>query len=140
VSSTNSNARRPIGTEGGRLTKALVVITIFFIMFTSPAAIFYIFFGKRIKRHRNLITMCLSNLATTSHVTSFIIYWLTSTDFQQAAISLLFCRPLAPRRLPSEERQQEKTISVQSPLSSKIQSNDDNQQKLLVLESSSQLQ
>jgi hypothetical protein len=137
MSTPNCGNRRPISSEGGRLTKTLILITIFFIIFTSPAAIFYIVFGKRVKRHRNLITMSLSNLATTSHVTSFIIYWLTSTDFRQAAISLFFCRPIVPRRLTTEEKHHGKSISVHQPLSSIRQSPDENQRKLLLLQSSS---
>ena len=86
--STFSQNRRPKSNNGGRLTTTLMLVTIFFIMFTSPSAIFYIFFGKKVKKHRSLITMSLSNLATTSHVTSFIIYWLTSRDFRQAATNL----------------------------------------------------
>jgi hypothetical protein len=113
MSSQNStNRRRSNATEGGRLTKTLILITIFFIIFTAPAAIFYITFGKRIKTHRALITMSLSNLATTSHVTSFIIYWLISSDFRDAAISILFCRPVAAaRRVPTTE--EDKRISSQ---------------------------
>lgn len=120
--------------DSGRLTKTLMLITIFFIIFTSPAAIFYIFFGKRIKWHRDLITMSLSNLATTSHVTSFIIYWLTSTDFRDAAISVLRCRPItSARRVPTiEEKQQDKPISTQLLTT---QSNDENQRKLPLLQS-----
>ena len=106
-SSTSAN-RRPKSSDGGRLTKTLVLITIFFIIFTAPAAIFYIFFGRTFKLHRDLITMTLSNLATTSHVTSFIIYWLTSTDFRDAAISLLYCRPIVPHRTTTEEKQHDR--------------------------------
>jgi hypothetical protein len=97
--------RRSLSTSGSRLTKTLLSITIFFILFTSPSAIFYISLGKIIKRHRALITMALSNLATTSHVLSFVIYWLTSTDFQEAFISFFCCRPLAsPQQAPDEKR------------------------------------
>ncbi|CAF0848330.1 unnamed protein product [Rotaria sordida] len=122
---------------GGRLTKTLILITIFFIMFTSPAAIFYIFFGKRVKLHRNLITMSLSNLATTSHVTSFIIYWLTSSDFRDAAMSVLCCRQLGAPRRSSEEKKQEKPIIDKPILLSTTQPTDDNNRKLLSLQSSS---
>ena len=94
MSSQNATNRRGKSTDGGRLTKTLILITVFFIMFTAPAAIFYIAFGKRLPKHRDLITMSLSNLATTSHVTSFIIYWLISSDFRNAAISILRCRPV----------------------------------------------
>jgi flagellar basal body-associated protein FliL len=124
-----SNHHRP---KGSRLTKTLVLITIFFIIFTAPAAIFYILFGKRFKRrtHRDLITMNLSNLATTSHVTSFIIYWLISGDFRNAAISILFCRPLVtPHRVPTtEERHEHKSPSLTK------QSNDENQRKSLLVQ------
>lgn len=109
--------------EGGRLTKTLILITVFFILFTAPAAIFYIVFGKRIRRHRDLITMSLSNLATTSHVTSFLIYWLISSDFRQAAISILVCRPsVLPLRVTTAEEKQEK------PACSHLLSNQENQQ------------
>ena len=100
----STSARRTKSTDGNRLSKTLVLITFFFILFTAPAAIFYIFLGKRIKVHRDLITMTLSNLATTSHVTSFIIYWLTSSDFKDAALSLIFCRPIVPHRLSTAEK------------------------------------
>jgi flagellar basal body-associated protein FliL len=135
LSLTTSNNRNTRSNEGGRLTKTLILITIFFIMFTSPAAIFYIFLGKIIRRHRNLITMNLSNLATTSHVTSFIIYWLSSTDFRDAAISVLCCRPIVSvHRQPTiEEKQQDiKPISNQTLTE---QSNDENQRKLPLLQS-----
>jgi len=112
MKSRNSTNRHIKSNDGGRLSKTLILITIFFILFTSPAAIFYIFFGKRIKRHRDLITMSLSNLATTSHVSSFIIYWLISSDFRDAAISILFCSPVAAaRRVPTTE--EDKRISSQ---------------------------
>ncbi|CAF3561837.1 unnamed protein product [Rotaria sp. Silwood1] len=129
-SSNSAGNRRGRSSDGGRLTKTLILITIFFIMFTSPSAIFYIFFGKKIKLHRSLITMTLSNLATTSHVTSFIIYWLTSSDFRDAAMSILFCRQIALRRLPTDEKQQDKPISEKPILPSTTQLDDDNHQKL----------
>jgi hypothetical protein len=136
MSSQTSNHRRPKTSDGSRLTKTLILITIFFIIFTSPAAIFYIVFGKTIKRHRNLITMTLSNLATTSHVTSFIIYWLTSSDFRDAAISVLFCQPMGPYRQSIEDKQHDKHISDQSPLApTKTHSNDESQRKLPLLQS-----
>jgi hypothetical protein len=105
--------RRSMSNNGSRLTRTLIFITIFFILFTSPSAIFYIFLGNIVKRHRNLITMGLSNLATTSHVSSFIIYWLTSTDFRDAAISLLCCRSLITQKQIIEDKQQEKRVSFQ---------------------------
>lgn len=84
--------RRAISSSGSRLTKTLLSITIFFIVFTSPAAIYYISLDKYIKRHRNLITMGLSNLATTNHVLSFVIYWITSSDFQHAVMNFFTTR------------------------------------------------
>jgi len=134
-SSPLSNNRNKRSNEGGRLTKTLILITIFFIIFTSPSAIFYIFFGKVKRRHRDLITMNLSNLATTSHVTSFIIYWLSSTDFRDAAIRVLCCRSIDTlRRVPTiEEKQQDtKPISNQIP---EEQTNDESQRKLPLLQS-----
>jgi hypothetical protein len=135
-STTSSLARRSLSTIGGRLTKTLIFITIFFIIFTSPSAIFYIFLGKKRIRHRAFITMGLSNLATTSHVLSFIIYWVTSADFQDAVISLFCCRPLASQRQPTEEKLQEKRISTHPPLSSIPVSNSGLQRKLPLLHSS----
>ncbi|CAF1087182.1 unnamed protein product [Rotaria sp. Silwood1] len=129
-SSNSAGNRRGRSSDGGRLTKTLILITIFFIMFTSPSAIFYIFFGKTIKLHRSLITMTLSNLATTSHVTSFIIYWLTSSDFRDAAMSILFCRQFVLRRIPTDEKHQDKPISEKPILPSTAQLDDDNHQKL----------
>jgi len=136
--SQQSNNRRPRSSEGGRLTKTLMLITIFFIIFTSPAAICYIFFGKKLNRHKALITMSLSNLATTSHVTSFIIYWLTSIDFRDAAISVLLCRPMAtPHRVPTiEGKQKDKPISNQLPTG---QSNDESERKLPLVEPSTSI-
>jgi hypothetical protein len=111
---TSSTHRRSKSNDGGRLTKALIFITIFFILFTAPAAIFYIVFGNKVKRHRDLITMSLSNLATTSHVTSCIIYWLTSNDFKDAAMSVLFCRPmLLPHRSTADEKHVDRCNSPQ---------------------------
>ena len=130
-SSINSTNRRPKSGNGGRLTKALILITVFFILFTAPAAIFYIFFGKRIRRHRDLITMTLSNLATTSHVTSFLIYWLTSGDFKDAALSILSCRPVVVRRFGTEDRQSERTKSHPIPSSPPPQQIDDETQRKL---------
>jgi hypothetical protein len=73
--------------------------------------------------------MSLSNLATTSHVTSFIIYWLISSDFRDAAISILFCRPVAAsaRRLP--------TTSDDKPVSNQTLK-DENERKLPLVQSS----
>ncbi|UJR29043.1 hypothetical protein I4U23_010258 [Adineta vaga] len=138
IPSSSSTGRRSKTSDGGRLTKTLILITIFFIIFTSPAAIFYIFFGKTVKRHRNLITMSLSNLATTSHVTSFIIYWLTSSDFRDAAINVLFCKLIRPQRQSTEDKQHDKPISDQLPIISTpiVQSHEDNQRKLPLLQTS----
>jgi hypothetical protein len=134
-SAQSSQPRRSKSSDGGRLTKTLILLTILFIVFTSPAAIFYIFFGGISSIYRNLITMSLSNLATTSHITSFIVYWLTSSDFKDAALSLLCCRPMVPpHKLSTEGKKQDKSISV--PLSSTVQSNDENQRKLPLLQSS----
>ena len=120
--------------EGGRLTKTLLLITIFFILFTAPAAVFYIVFGKRIRRHRDLITMSLSNLATTSHVTSFLIYWLISSDFRKAVISILVCRPSAlPVRVPTTEEKQPQHKQQQQqdkPASTQVLTQQDDQQQL----------
>ena len=105
--------RRSVSSSGSRLTKTLLTITIFFILFTSPAAIFYISLGKIIKRHRNLITMGLSNLATTNHVVSFVIYWMTSSDFQHAAMKCFCCRSCrTSSSLSLEERARETRIDV----------------------------
>ncbi|CAF2989266.1 unnamed protein product [Rotaria sp. Silwood2] len=134
--SSSSSSRRGKSNDGGRLTKTLILITIFFIVFTSPSAIFYIFLGKRVKWHRNLITMSLSNLATTSHVTSFIIYWLTSSDFRDAAMSVLFCRQVMPRRIPTEEKQQDKPICEKQILPPTTQPVDGDHRKLPLLQSS----
>lgn len=81
--------RRGLSTSGIRLTNTLIFVTTSFILLTAPSAIFYISLGKIIKRHRNLITMGLSNLATTCHVMSFVIYWFASIDFRDAIIN--FC-------------------------------------------------
>ncbi|UJR20615.1 hypothetical protein I4U23_023740 [Adineta vaga] len=111
--STLSFTRRAASTNGSRLTKTLVFVTIFFIIFTSPSAIFYISLGKIIKRHRHLITMGLSSLATTSHASSFVIYWLTSIDFQNAVINFIYCRPvIVVQRLSTDEKPQEKRNST----------------------------
>ncbi|CAF3028158.1 unnamed protein product [Rotaria socialis] len=125
ASVSKNPSRRSMSSGGGRLTKALILITIFFIIFTAPAAIFYIFFGKKVNQHRDLITMTLSNLATTSHVTSFIIYWLTSSDFRNAAMNILFCHSNVPRRQPTEEKQQEKPRSDKPLLTTELQLNDE---------------
>ena len=137
LSSKNSAARRSSSRGGGgRLTKTLLLITIFFITFTAPAAIFYIVAPKKFQ-HRDLITMSLSNLATTSHVTSFIIYWLISSDFRDAAISILFCRvstppPPPPQPLPiSDERIQDKSASNHP---SSAQPKTENERKLPLLQ------
>ena len=118
----SSKTRRTKSSDGSRLSKTLILVTVFFILFTAPAAIFYIFLGKRIKVHRDLITMTLSNLATTSHVTSFLIYWLTSSDFKNAAVSLLCCRSIVPQRLSTSEKpidrgtaESQRTAPVSSP-------------------------
>lgn len=135
MTSRSSNpSRSSVRFSGGRLTKTLILITFFFILFTSPAAIFYIFLDKRIlKTHRNIITMNLSNLATTSHVTSFFIYWLISSDFRDAAISVLCCRSVTTNRPSSaapDERQQDKSVPNQ-------QLKNTNERKLPLLQSSS---
>lgn len=134
LKSQHSTRRHTKSCDGGRLTKTLILITIFFIVFTSPAAIFYIFFGKRKASYRDLITMSLSNLATTSHVTSFIIYCLTSTDFRDAALSVLLCRAIPNTRRPAtlEEKQQDKPISPQSSITKAT--SDENQRKLPLLQ------
>jgi hypothetical protein len=132
LNSQSTGNRRGSTREGGRLTKTLILITIFFIVFTAPAAIYYISLDKIIKKHRNIITMSLSNLATTSHVTSFIIYWLISSDFRDAAISILCCRFGTARRLPStktDDKQQEKPVSNQL-------CKDENERKLPLVQSS----
>ncbi|CAF1050846.1 unnamed protein product [Adineta ricciae] len=138
LSSAASNNRRVKTSDGGRLTKTLILITIFFIVFTAPAAIFYIFFGKTVKRHRDLITMSLSNLATTSHVTSFIIYWLTSSDFRTAAISVLLCKPVGQSRQSTEDKQRDKPVSDQQTLTrpSIVPTDEDGQRKLHLLHTS----
>jgi hypothetical protein len=128
--------RRSLSASGSRLSKTLIFITIFFIIFTSPSAIFYISLGKIIKRYRNLITMGLSNLATTSHVTSFFIYWLTSTDFQDAVISLCCCRPLLSQRQAIEDKLQDRRTSIRPPLSSIPISNSEMARRVSTLESS----
>lgn len=104
-SSSTANQRRGKSTDGGRLTKALFLVNILFIVFTAPAAIFYIVFDGKIQQHRGLITMTLGNLATTSHVTSFLIYWLTSKDFRDATIALFCCRTMNVQRAKAEENQ-----------------------------------
>lgn len=137
LASTASSNRRSKTSEGGRLTKTLILITVFFIVFTSPAAIFYIFFGQTVKRHRNLITMSLSNLATTSHVTSFIIYWLSSSDFRDAAISVLRCRPFGPSRPSISDKSRDKppaSEQVTALPSTKTHSTDEDQRKLPFLQ------
>ncbi|CAF1104921.1 unnamed protein product [Adineta ricciae] len=121
----HSFMRRQSTTNGSRLTKTLVFITIFFIIFTSPSAIFYISLGKIIKRHRHLITMGLSSLATTSHVVSFVIYWLTSTDFQSAVVNFIHCRPVFSQRLSADEKPNEKRQLTISPSASLPASNSD---------------
>jgi hypothetical protein len=123
---TSIPPRRSLSTSGSRLTKTLLSVTILFIIFTSPSAIFYISLGKIIKKHRNLITMILSNLAATSHVLSFVIYWLTSTDFRDAVIRFFYCRPfVAPRQSNGEKR-----ISFNPPLSTLTVSNIEKERKL----------
>jgi hypothetical protein len=97
---------------------------------------FYISLGKIIKRHRALITMGLSNLATTSHVLSFVIYWLTSTDFQQAVISFFCCRPF----VSSQQSADEKRTAFQPPLSTLAVPNIENEQKLSSLQSTQSFQ
>jgi hypothetical protein len=126
--------RRSLSYNDGRLTKTLILITIFFILFTSPSAIFYISLGKIIKRHRNLITMSLSNLATTSHVLSFVIYWLTSTDFRDAIFSFLCYRSFFPQQQIIDDNQQEKRNSFQPPLTSIPASSSENQRTMPLLQ------
>jgi hypothetical protein len=133
-SKTLASSRRSIVSQDGRLTKTLIFITIFFILFTSPSAIFYISLGKIIKRHRNLITMGLSNLATTSHVSSFIIYWLTSADFRNAMFSFICCRSCFSQSQTTEDKQQEKRNSFQPPLSSMPVPSPEVQRKLPLLQ------
>lgn len=138
MTSRSSNpSRSSVRFSGGRLTKTLILITVFFILFTSPAAIFYIFLDKRIiKTHRNIITMNLSNLATTSHVTSFFIYWLISSDFRDAAISVLCCRPINTNRASTttpDDRQLDKSASNQQ---SSTHLKNTNERKLPLLQSS----
>lgn len=110
-STSTSLNKRTMANSDGRLSRTLIFVTVFFIIFTSPSAIFYISLGKIIKRHRHLITMGLSNLATTSHVTSFFVYWTASSDFQSAAISFLRCQPVMPQRLSSEQKTLDKRDS-----------------------------
>lgn len=113
---TGMISRRAISSSGSRLTKTLLSITIVFIVLTSPAAIFYISLGKIIKRHRNLITMGLSNLATTNHVLSFVIYWITSSDFQHAVRNFFTTRMCSSSfRQTIEERFQDIRIDVIHP-------------------------
>lgn len=109
-------SRRFLSTNGSRLSKTLIFISVFFILLTSPSAIFYISLGKIIKRHRNIITMSLTNLATTCHVVSFIIYWVTSTDFQIAVYNFLCCRPIVPQRQQTQIATEEKRLSTLSTL------------------------
>ncbi|CAF3302963.1 unnamed protein product [Rotaria socialis] len=115
-SSANYSNRNSITNDGSRLTKTLVLIAVFFIAFTSPSAIFYIFLGKRVKIHRNLITMGLSNLATTSHVSSFIIYWLTSTDFRDVAIGIICCRSSNLHGQTTADKHKERNVSIRPSL------------------------
>jgi hypothetical protein len=135
-SSKSIVTRRSLSTSGSRLTKTLLSVAIFFIVFTSPSAMFYISLGKIIKRHRALITMGLSNLATTSHVLSFVIYWLTSTDFQQAVISFFCCRPFVSSRQSADE----KRTAFHPPLSTLAVPNIENEQKLSSLQSTQDFQ
>lgn len=132
-SSITSPKRRPKTNDGGRLTKALMLITIFFILFTAPAAVFYIFFGKIIRRHRDLITMTLSNLATTSHVTSFIIYWLSSSDFKDAAMSILACRSLTTPGATSD-KQPDRTKPSPTVSPNALPNNEDVENQIPLLE------
>ncbi|CAF1286151.1 unnamed protein product [Adineta steineri] len=131
--STLSSNRRSLATSDGRLTKTLIFITIFFIICTSPSAIFYISLGKIIKRHRHLITMGLSNLATTSHVSSFIIYWLTSSDFKNAVISFLYCRAPVSQGPSAEDKLQHSRYSTRAVSTSMRPSSSDLQRKLPTL-------
>ena len=123
--------RRSFSNSGTRLTKTLIFVTIFFIIFTSPSAIFYIFLAKIFKKHRNLITMALSNLATTSHVTSFFIYWMTSTDFRDAAMGIFSFRVSEDQRHSIEEKQQENIVALVT-----MQSSTDNRRKMELQKSS----
>jgi len=115
-STTLTASRRFLSTNGSRLSKTLIFISVFFILLTSPSAIFYISLGKIIKRHRNIITMSLTNLATTCHVVSFIIYWVTSTDFQIAVYNFLCCRPIVSQRQQTQITTEEKRLSTLSTL------------------------
>ena len=130
-----SSGRRSISQSGARLTQTLIFITVFFILLTAPSAIFYIFLGKIIKRHRNLITMGLSNLATTSHVSSFIIYWMTSTDFRDAAISLIYCRSGTIPKQAIEEMQQDRRAPIRPSLSPVVLSSDASPENVPLTES-----
>lgn len=132
--SKNLSRRASISSNGGRLTKTLLFIAVFFIVFTSPSAIFYIFLGKRIKSHRNLITMGLSNLATTSHISSFIIYWLTSIDFSHAVIRLFDCRSNNNRRTTIDDKQKEKNVSIGLTTSNRRMSYVETQMQTTVLQ------
>ncbi|CAF2521966.1 unnamed protein product [Rotaria sp. Silwood2] len=132
--------RTSVANHGSRLTKTLVFISAFFIIFTSPSAMFYIFFGKKVKTHRNLITMGLSNLATTSHVSSFIIYWLASTDFRDAIISLFCCRSFISRRQTIEDKNKVKKVPLRTSLSLTPVSNSNIQRKFSSLRLSQSLQ
>ncbi|CAF1529438.1 unnamed protein product [Didymodactylos carnosus] len=85
-----------------RLTKTLIFVTILFILFTTPSALFYILVRHKIN-YRNLVTMSLSNLATTTHVLSFLIYSVTSTDFREALVGIIQ-RKNSVIRLSSERR------------------------------------
>ncbi|CAF0963486.1 unnamed protein product [Rotaria sp. Silwood1] len=134
-----STNRSSIPNHGNRLTKTLIFISIFFIVFTSPAAIFYIFFGKKVKIHRNLITMGLSNLATTSHVSSFIIYWLASSDFRDVILSLFSYRPFISQRQKIEDKQNKKNTPMRSSALLTPLSNSNIQRKLPLLRSTQSL-
>lgn len=96
---------------GSRLTKTLVFISLFFIVFTSPSPIFYRFVDRKTLKNRHLITMALSNLATTSHVVSFLIYWVTSKDFRDAVILLFVKKPSSSERMPIADRQNNRRVT-----------------------------
>lgn len=128
-SSISFSSRRSFAKTGLRLSRTLISVTIFFIVFTSPSAIFYISLGKIIKRHRNLITMFLSNLATMSHVLSFLIYWLTSSDFQTAAMGFLCCRSIEGRRKNLEEKHLDQSFVTRRLSPTMIVIQGDNQRK-----------
>lgn len=129
--------RRGLSTTGGRLTNTLIFVTTSFIISTSPSAIFYISLGKIIKVHRNLITMGLSNLATTCHVMSFVIYWFASTDFQDAVTSFFSGRSHMSQRKTTDDKSLENRTSLPPPSPTPLPITDsETQRKLPLLHSS----